>query len=323
MDDCKKECPLCGNECKIMGDPIGCNHDTILCEYCYHFQIFFENEDKKEMRKRYNMIYEFLLNTPCKKGDCYKFYCRQPNEPIKDDPMFIDVSELMKNYPKSIGEKLDRIILNISKKFPNIGEPFTFEDLPNSLMFIEAYDKKENEIFNEKVTFKEYLKDINLISNYTEQKEKLTAKSWERIAELTRKQKEINQGFIAMQFGNETQDISDNFEKAIKDCGYIAKRIDKKEYNSQIVPEIFYEIEQSKFVVVDVTYQNYGAYYEAGYAQALGKQVIICCKKSEFDDENKKPHFDIVQQNMIIWIDENELIERLKRRIEVTVGLNV
>ena len=96
--------------------------------------------------------------------------------------------------------------------------------------------------------------------------------------------------------------------------------IDEKEHNNQIVPEIFYEIERSKFMVVDVTYPNYGAYYEAGYAQALGKQVIICCRENEFRNADTRPHFDISQKSMIVWKDETELIERLKRRIEATVN---
>ena len=85
------------------------------------------------------------------------------------------------------------------------------------------------------------------------------------------------------------------------------------------MPEIFYEIKQSKFVVVDITKQNYGAYYEAGYAQALGKEVIVCCKKSVFDNPKTKPHFDIAQKSMILWENEQDLIDRLKRRIIATV----
>lgn len=78
-----------------------------------------------------------------------------------------------------------------------------------------------------------------------------------------------------------------------------------------------FEISRSKFVVVDITYPNYGAYYEAGYAEALGKEVIICCRDTDF-----KPHFDIAQKSAIVWKDENDLEERLYRRIEATVGLN-
>ena len=85
------------------------------------------------------------------------------------------------------------------------------------------------------------------------------------------------------------------------------------------MPEIFYEIERSKFVVVDVTFPNYGAYYEAGYAQALGKQVIMCCRKAEFDSDGGRPHFDVAQKSMIVWENEGELVERLKKRIEATV----
>ena len=68
-----------------------------------------------------------------------------------------------------------------------------------------------------------------------------------------------------------------------------------------------------------MTFPNYGAYYEAGYAQALRKEVIICCRKKEFEERDTMPHFDIAQKSMIAWNDEQDLINRLKRRIEATV----
>ena len=71
--------------------------------------------------------------------------------------------------------------------------------------------------------------------------------------------------------------------------------------------------------MVDITYPNYGAYYEAGYAQALGKEVIVCCRKDNFDNPNTRPHFDIAQKSMIIWSNNEDLVSRLKRRIEATI----
>ncbi len=65
----------------------------------------------------------------------------------------------------------------------------------------------------------------------------------------------------------------------------------------------------------------YGAYYEAGYAEALGKEVIICCREDIFNGD-KKPHFDIAQKSSIVWKDEEDLENRLYKRIEATVGLN-
>ena len=72
-------------------------------------------------------------------------------------------------------------------------------------------------------------------------------------------------------------------------------------------------IRDSKFVVVDLTHQNNGAYFEEGYAMGLGKTVIQLCKKST------KLHFDIAQKNTIIWEREEDIPLRLKNRIDATI----
>lgn len=313
----KQKCPLCGSVCNIGFDNTNPTLSLIRCneiDIPFLLNVNVRSNDEKEFRKRCNMICEFLLKKPYiemnEQDCCYSFYYDSSSNQISDDPKFINVFELMNDYPKNIGEKLNRIILNISRKVPNIGELFVFNALAKSLIFMETDDE------NERNALMNFLDDRDLILIDEEGGNssiyKLTAKAWELIAEQTKKQIERNQGFIAMEISDRTEAINECFKKAINACGYSSKRIDQKEHNNQIVPEIFYEIEQSKFVVVDVTYQNYGAYYEAGYAQALKKQVIICCRKSEFNDSNKEPHFDIAQKNMIVWADENELIERLK-----------
>lgn len=159
-----------------------------------------------------------------------------------------------------------------------------------------------------------YLKVMDNNRNYS-----ISAEGWKKIDEIRKKNLISKQAFVAMQFGDTTKHIREAFRKAINECGYSMHIIDEKEHNNQIVPEIFYEIRNSKFVVVDVTYPNYGAYYEAGYAQALGKEVIVCCGKESFEDSVRGPHFDIAQKSMIIWKNEEDLINRLKQRIEATV----
>jgi hypothetical protein len=62
-----------------------------------------------------------------------------------------------------------------------------------------------------------------------------------------------------------------------------------------------------------------GVYYEAGFGEALNKQVILTCKETDFDDI----HFDIKQKFIIKYKDEigfNDLIEKLKAQIKGTVG---
>lgn len=88
------------------------------------------------------------------------------------------------------------------------------------------------------------------------------------------------------------------------------------------MPEIFYEIENSVAIVMDLTLLNFGAYYEAGNALGLKKQVIACCKDDVFNSVNR-PHFDIAQKSMIIWRDEQDLKEKLTRRIKYLVYQNI
>lgn len=125
-----------------------------------------------------------------------------------------------------------------------------------------------------------------------------------------------------MSFNESTKDIRARFRKAIIECGYNPIFIDEKEHNNQIVPEILYEIQKSKFVVVDVSEPNYGAYYEAGYALGLNKQVIICCDKNILQGEAAKsrPHFDIAQKSMVVWKDHDDLEKRLINRIKSTIN---
>lgn len=60
--------------------------------------------------------------------------------------------------------------------------------------------------------------------------------------------------------------LIDSFWIQLNCCGYYVSIIDEKEHNNQIVPELFYEIDHSQFLVVDITYPNNDAYFETGYA---------------------------------------------------------
>ena len=79
------------------------------------------------------------------------------------------------------------------------------------------------------------------------------------------------------------------------------------------------QIRDAKFVIADLTHDNNGAYWEAGYAEGLGKPVIYTCKKKKFDE--KKTHFDTNHCTTVPWSrddDENfrqELTATLRRSI--------
>ena len=85
------------------------------------------------------------------------------------------------------------------------------------------------------------------------------------------------------------------------------------QHNDFITPELLKHIKNSKFVVVDLTHQNNGAYFEEGYAMGLGKPVIQLCRIG------MNLHFDVAQKNTIMWDTESDIPQRLKNRIIATI----
>lgn len=129
---------------------------------------------------------------------------------------------------------------------------------------------------------------------------------------------ECPKAFIAMWFDDTMEFARQNIASAVTDCGYTPVFIDEVEHSRQIVPEILKELKDCLFVVADLTGHNNGVYYEAGYAHALGKEVLLSCRKSDFEN----CHFDIAQVNTVVWENETELQRKLSRRIEAVIGRN-
>lgn len=324
------KCPLCGGkDCKrnpiTEGEWIGTDGFYLLCEEGFkciiHPSVWYGEE--KEVIKRFHLIYLQMKKAPfiTKNGFDYKYYFFYEEDSIgkkRDNFQKVNVAELMKNYPKSFMDKMEKVLYNLSKEYPIFGASISIGDFGIShLLYCEG---EEGESEEEELGILNILCQLGYLIEKTDYNYQISAKGWKKISEMEQKESN-NQGFIAMSFRDETKTISDSFKTAILKSGYIPRRIDEKEHNNQIVPEILFEISRSKFVVVDVTYPNYGAYYEAGYAEALGKEVIICCRDTEFNG-NSKPHFDIAQKSSIVWKDEADLESRLYKRIEATVGLN-
>ena len=335
IDD--KRCPLCGasydnpeNTCSMHPAEVGGNH--LNCAYYDRKCIVDESidsvpgdEDAGAAFKRYNLIVAFLLKKPFLEHDSlpkyWNFFYDEGTigEPM-DSPVKVNIANNMVDYPNDFYHRVDRVLLALSGRYPTIGDLIRIHGNDRALYYVTNNDLKVNwrEIQGvlERLSELGYLRERRKNVYY-----EITANGWLRISELQRAENEISQGFIAMAFRAETEEIGKAFQEAISESGYIPRRIDEKEHNNQIVPEIFYEIKRSKFLVVDVTYLNYGAYYEAGYGEALNKQVIVCCSKEVFD-KGKNLHFDIAQKSAVVWADLDDLKRKLKIRIEATVGRN-
>lgn len=126
-------------------------------------------------------------------------------------------------------------------------------------------------------------------------------------------------GFCAMWFNSQTLPLwTMGIEPAIKDAGYIPKRIDDVQHNNKIDDEILSSIRNSKFVVADFTGQRGGVYFEAGFAAGLGIPVIWTVRNDQIDDL----HFDTRQYNHIRWNQEelDNARQLITNRIVATIG---
>lgn len=106
-------------------------------------------------------------------------------------------------------------------------------------------------------------------------------------------------------------------EEVISEAGAVAIRIDKEHALEDIVGRIKKEIRGAQFVVADLTDERPSCYFEAGYAEALGKKVIYVASKQSVVKPGTKTiiHFDI-HMNMNYFTNHEELKEKLSSTIQ-------
>lgn len=152
---------------------------------------------------------------------------------------------------------------------------------------------------------------------------RLTLPGWSFYEELKRGQTSSRYAFIAMQFGGPDLDavVSDCFRPAVAATGFELKRLDDSQPAGLIDDRLRVEIRQSRFLLADLTHHNKGAYWEAGFAEGLGKPVIYLCRKDVFDDRAQGTHFDTNHHLTVVWDPENlgEAAEKLKATIRATL----
>ena len=319
----EKKCWACCNVLEFQDEFYYCN----TCNAGIH-KYFFDGNIKSDILSRCrNAIYSFLLRRrkidPNSRYD-FIYFDRLAEEGISIDDdknaTVINVYDLLKSYPDTLLKRIDEALINMISCYDEIGAFFPISHKSSEMLYCSSdnIDAEIAYLVNMMKTMGYIYYEVDSLDENVYRCQ-ITLTGWQRIEELKTIKKEINQAFIAMKFGVQTQPIAEAFKAAISKSGYAPYKMDEIEHNNQIVPEMFYEIGRSKFVVVDVTVPNLGAYYEAGYAQALGKEVIVCCKRGE----EASAHFDISQKNLILWDTYEDLEFKLMKRIESTVGKSI
>ena len=116
----------------------------------------------------------------------------------------------------------------------------------------------------------------------------LTLKGWEQYEAEKQGRFAGNYGFLAMQFGDATLEkfVLEVLKPTVKEATDYDLVDMRNVSKAGIIDNIMrVQIMDAKFVIVDLTHDNNGAYWEAGYAEGLGKPVIYVCEKKKFEAE--------------------------------------
>jgi hypothetical protein len=143
----------------------------------------------------------------------------------------------------------------------------------------------------------------------------LTISGWQRFEELKRAHVSSNFAFFARQFDN--SELDQVFEhclyQAVKDTGYELRTATQRAGLVDAVIED--EIRRCRFLIADLSDSNAGAYWEAGFAEGLGKPVIYICKAAA------EMHFDTDHRHTVRWdlSDLDQTAKKLKAVIRNTL----
>ena len=165
-------------------------------------------------------------------------------------------------------------------------------------------------------------KDIGLLAGSLSHFQfELSLKGWKRIQELKAGSTNSSVAFLACKFDSTvfTKPIEDHFKAACRETGFELRRLDDSPRTGNIDVQMRLDLRDARFVVVDLSDKNEGAYWEAGFAEGSLKPVIYLCKQSVWDDPNTKPHFDADHCYFVIWNDPPiEALEKFKATIRFT-----
>lgn len=123
------------------------------------------------------------------------------------------------------------------------------------------------------------------------------------------------QVFVIMKFTDKVLDSA--YEGVIKPIAkkynYRPLRIDEIQDSGRITDQILEEISSSEVILADLSGERPNCYYEAGFAHAIGREMIFTIRKGT------PIHFDLSAYRFIEWETEKELRQGLQSRFRAII----
>jgi hypothetical protein len=152
----------------------------------------------------------------------------------------------------------------------------------------------------------------------------LSLAGWESYEQEHKGKSSSSYGFMALKFGIPELDrlLMDVLKPSTKELGF--ELLDMRDSaRTGVIDNIMREkIRDCAFVIADLTHDNLGAYWEAGYAEGLGKPVLYLCEHGKF--EISKTHFDTSHCTTVTWggsKTKGDFAAELKATLRNSLGL--
>jgi hypothetical protein len=111
----------------------------------------------------------------------------------------------------------------------------------------------------------------------------------------------------------ELVDTYETFKAVVEGMKYRCERVSEENAGERILPDILERIRRAGFTIVDLTDLRPNVFYELGYADGLGKKVIVTAKAG-----TDLP-FDVKDIPTIFWSGQTQLRKDLENRIRSVV----
>lgn len=296
-----KPCPVCSTKDSISELSSGAFY-KIKCPRCGIFNI------------TYQVTSNYYFNEEVVKGSLLSYWIRN-HQQIK--PIMLDmdkVKDILENskLPKP-NEQANNLLLWIGD---NVGKPDGLvSETPNNLTSIIGAIDESNVLY-----VMDYLKEQGYITHNVAEIQ-MAFKGWDKYDELKRTSINSRLVFMAMKYGNSILDriYTTVIKEAVKETEFDIRRLDEDPRAGLIDDKLRVEIRRSKFLIADLSDNNNGAYWEAGYAEGLGMHVIYICEKKIFDDRTKSTHFDTNHHLTVPWEDTEEGLKEFADKLKATI----
>lgn len=325
----KLQCPFCRQSTQVETRAIdghdirmvaGCSCPPYVIDYRDILMHFQSDEERAEWHPE--RICALLWEMDYKNRPRAFLQFQQKEYPSIERSVPILVANLLTDWPDQVLQRTERSLCNLvnysNKNEFRIGRPIIVLRTDQKNRFFFTPDKGEEQYFVDAMAKYGW---IDASEDPERWKLRITPEGYARYDELNRgRANSKNPVFVATWFGGKarkeemTQLFNKHLKVAINRTGYRAWRADTEQHNEQIMDVVHHYIRQAPFVVAELTRNNRGVYYEAGFAKGLGTDVIYCCP------EKTRPHFDVTAINLVKWDTPEDLCKKLACRIRGTIG---